>query len=45
LQNPGGLAITIADIDVFDYLAGKGEAEAVERLLRRGAADDSHQPV
>lgn len=28
----------IADTDVLiDYLAGKGEAEAVERLLRRGA--------
>ncbi len=30
--------MTIADTDVLiDYLAGKGEAEAVERLLRRGA--------
>ena len=29
--------MTIADTDVLiDYLAGKGEAEAVERLLRRG---------
>ena len=28
----------IADTDVLiDYLAGKGEADAVERLLRRGA--------
>ena len=30
--------MTIADTDVLiDYLAGKGEADAVERLLRRGA--------
>jgi predicted nucleic acid-binding protein len=30
--------MTIADTDVpIDYLAGKGEAGAVERLLRRGA--------
>jgi tRNA(fMet)-specific endonuclease VapC len=30
--------MTIADTDVLiDYLAGKGEAEAVERLLRGGA--------
>lgn len=30
--------MTIADTDVLiDYLAGKGEAEAIERLLRRGA--------
>ncbi|MCX6625390.1 MAG: hypothetical protein NTY38_30895 [Acidobacteria bacterium] len=30
--------MTIADTDVFiDYLAGKGEAGRVERLLRRGA--------
>jgi tRNA(fMet)-specific endonuclease VapC len=29
--------MTIADTDVLiDYLAGKGEAEAVERLLSRG---------
>jgi len=29
--------MTIADTDVLiDYLAGKGEADAVERLLRRG---------
>lgn len=29
--------MTIADTDVLiDYLAGKGEHEAVERLLRRG---------
>jgi len=28
----------VADTDVLiDYLAGKGEADAVERLLRRGA--------
>jgi len=28
----------IADTDVLiDFLAGKGEADAVERLLRRGA--------
>ena len=30
--------MTIADTDVLiDYLAGKGEADAVDRLLRRGA--------
>jgi tRNA(fMet)-specific endonuclease VapC len=30
--------MTIADTDVLiDYLAGQGEADAVERLLRRGA--------
>ena len=30
--------MTIADTDVLiDYLAGKGEADAVERLLGRGA--------
>jgi predicted nucleic acid-binding protein len=30
--------MTIADADVLiDYLAGKGEADAVEQLLRRGA--------
>lgn len=30
--------MTVADTDVLiDYLAGKGEADAVERLLRRGA--------
>jgi len=30
--------MTIADTDVLiDYLAGKGEADAVERLLRHGA--------
>jgi tRNA(fMet)-specific endonuclease VapC len=30
--------MTIADTDVLiDYLAGKGEADAVERFLRRGA--------
>jgi tRNA(fMet)-specific endonuclease VapC len=30
--------MTIADTDVLiDYLAGKGEADRVERLLRRGA--------
>lgn len=30
--------MTIADTDVLiDYLAGKGEADTVERLLRRGA--------
>jgi tRNA(fMet)-specific endonuclease VapC len=30
--------MTIADTDVLiDYLAGKGEADAVERLLRRDA--------
>jgi tRNA(fMet)-specific endonuclease VapC len=30
--------MTIADTDVLiDYLAGKGEADAVERLLSRGA--------
>jgi tRNA(fMet)-specific endonuclease VapC len=30
--------MTIADTDVLiDYLSGKGEADAVERLLRRGA--------
>jgi tRNA(fMet)-specific endonuclease VapC len=30
--------MTIADTDVLiDFLAGKGEADAVERLLRRGA--------
>jgi len=30
--------MTIADTDVLiDYLAGKGEADAVERLLRLGA--------
>ena len=30
--------MTIADTDVLiDYLAGKGEAGAVERLLSRGA--------
>jgi predicted nucleic acid-binding protein len=30
--------MTIADTDVLiDYLAGKGEADAVERLLERGA--------
>jgi predicted nucleic acid-binding protein len=30
--------MTIADTDVLiDYLAGKGEADAVERVLRRGA--------
>lgn len=30
--------MTIADTDaLIDYLAGKGEAEGVERLLRRGA--------
>jgi tRNA(fMet)-specific endonuclease VapC len=30
--------MTIADTDVLiDYVAGKGEADAVERLLRRGA--------
>jgi tRNA(fMet)-specific endonuclease VapC len=30
--------VTIADTDVLiDYLAGKGEADAVEQLLRRGA--------
>jgi predicted nucleic acid-binding protein len=30
--------MTIADTDVpVDYLAGKGEANAVERLLRLGA--------
>lgn len=30
--------MTIADTDVLiDYLAGKGEADAVEQLLRRGA--------
>jgi predicted nucleic acid-binding protein len=30
--------MTIADTDVLiDYLAGKGEADAVERLLLRGA--------
>jgi len=30
--------VTIADTDVLiDYLASKGEAEAVERLLSRGA--------
>ena len=30
--------MTIADTDVLiDYLAGNGEADAVERLLRRGA--------
>jgi tRNA(fMet)-specific endonuclease VapC len=31
------LALTVADTDVLiDYLAGKGEADTVERLLRRG---------
>lgn len=30
--------MTVADTDVLiDYLAGKGEADAVERLLHRGA--------
>jgi tRNA(fMet)-specific endonuclease VapC len=30
--------MTVADTDVLiDYLAGKGEADAVERLLRAGA--------
>jgi tRNA(fMet)-specific endonuclease VapC len=30
--------MTVADTDVLiDYLAGKGEADAVERLVRRGA--------
>lgn len=30
--------MTVADTDVLiDYLAGKGEADAVERLLRTGA--------
>jgi hypothetical protein len=30
--------MTIADTDVLiDYVAGKGEADAVERLLDRGA--------
>jgi tRNA(fMet)-specific endonuclease VapC len=30
--------MTIADTDVLiDYLAGRGEADAVEQLLRRGA--------
>ena len=30
--------MTVADTDVLiDYLAGKGEAETVERLLRRGS--------
>jgi tRNA(fMet)-specific endonuclease VapC len=30
--------VTIADTDVLiDFLAGKGEADAVEELLRRGA--------
>jgi tRNA(fMet)-specific endonuclease VapC len=30
--------MTIADTDVLiDYLAGKGDADAVERLLQRGA--------
>ena len=36
--NQGELAMIVADTDVLiDYLAGKGEADAVERLLRRGA--------
>ena len=37
-KHPGELAMTIADTDVLiDYLAGKGEADAVEQLLRHGA--------
>lgn len=39
--------MTIADTNILiDYLAGKGEADAVERLLGRGALEDhGHQPV
>ena len=34
-EHTGELAMTIADTDVLiDYLAGKGEADTVERLLR-----------